>query len=119
MTQTQPAPATVEHLTGPWHAYLADRDGFVYESVADALENAEDTEDEFQITVVRGTALPNDRSGCRLRLPGSNHCGDRAYEIDDVYLEDPDDPTVGAEARLLQAQAMAAGLNAAAEAVTA
>jgi hypothetical protein len=102
-----------EHLRGPWSAFLADRHGFVYESMDDARENVEDPYEEVTITVVRGTAMPNDRSGCRLRLPGSHHCGDKAYELDDVYLDDPDDPSVGAEARFEQAKAMAAGLNAA------
>jgi len=102
-----------DHLQGPWTAVLADRSGFVYESVEDARENIDDPDDEVTITVVRGTALPDDRSGCRLRLPGSLHCGDQAYALDDVYLNDPDDPSVGADARYAQAQAMAAGLNAA------
>ncbi|MFC7276250.1 hypothetical protein ACFQS1_19835 [Paractinoplanes rhizophilus] len=46
-------------------------------------------------------------------LPGSYQSGDVAYELDDVWLVDPDDPSVGAEARFIQAKAMAAGLNAA------
>jgi hypothetical protein len=110
----KPTPPTksAEHLRGPWQAFIADRDGFVYDSVADALENIDDPDDEIRITVVRGSARPNDRSGDRLRLPGSSFCGDKAYELDDVYLAD-DDESVSATARFAQALAMAAGLNAA------
>jgi hypothetical protein len=109
----QSTPATSVHLAGPWQAVLAESDGFVYDSVADALENAEDPEGEFTVTVVRGSAMPNDRSGCRLRLPGSFLSGDKAYELDDVYLDGDGDESVSAVARFAQAQAMAAGLNAA------
>lgn len=100
-----------EHLAGPWFAVLADHAGFVYDSVADARENAEDTDETFEISVRRGTAAVITPAGDRGRLPGSYHCGDLAYELDvylDVYL---DDPSVAAAARLAQAQAMAAGLN--------
>lgn len=120
MTETvQPTPATdlaADALCGPWQAVLADRHGFVYNSVTDAVENVEDPYEEVTVTVVRGTALPTDRdgtTGCRLRLPRSYNSGDVAYEIDDVCLVDADDPSVEAEARWVQAQAMAAGLNAA------
>lgn len=105
--------AAVNHLQGPWTAVLTDLTGFVYTSVADARDNVEDPDEQVSIAIVRGSALPDDRSGCRLRLPGSYHSGDMAYEMDDVYLDDPDDESVGAEARYAQAQAMAAGLNAA------
>lgn len=110
-------PARAEALRGPWVAVLADGDGFVYDSVDDARENAEDPEDQFTVTVVRGSAAPSDRdgtTGINLRLPGTFMAGDVAYVLDDVYLDDPDDPSVGADARLAQALAMAAGLNAAA-----
>lgn len=108
---TDPDQVKRHALQGPWQAVLADSYGFVYESVADAQENADDPDDEFTITVVRGGALPHNDSGCRPRLPGSYHSGDKAYELDDVYLDDPDDPSIAAEARFAQAQAMAAGLN--------
>ena len=100
------------HLSGPWSAYIAEDDGFVYDSIDDVRENAEDPEGEFTIVIVRGSALPDDRSGIRLRLPGSCMVGDTAHEMDDVYL-DEEDASVGLEARWAQAQAMAAGLNAA------
>lgn len=105
-----------DHLQGPWAAVIADRDGFVYNSVDDVRENAEDPEDEYTIAVVRGSAVPTDRNGttgCRLRLPGSAFCGDKAYEIENIYLDGDGDETTGLEARWAQAQAMAAGLNAA------
>jgi hypothetical protein len=102
-------------LRGPWVAVLADRYGYVYESVSDARENVDDPDGGVAIAVVRGTALPSTAAGdCRPRLPGSWHCGDRAYELEGVYLDDPDDPSVGAADRFDQAQAMAAGLNQAA-----
>ncbi|MDR7278916.1 hypothetical protein [Catenuloplanes atrovinosus] len=108
---------TTEHLTGPWRAILADADGFVYPDFATALlELGAESEEEMQIRVARGTALPNDRggkTGTLLRLPGSYTVGDQAYEIE-AYLVDEDDPSIGAEARYAQALAMADGLNAAA-----
>lgn len=115
MTQTAEPTADqlrTDALRGPWQAVLSDRYGFVYTDADDARENAEDEDEELTVSVVRGTAAPADRGGCRMRLPGSNQCGDEAYAIE-AFLDD-DDPSVGAEVRLIQAQAMAAGLNAAA-----
>jgi hypothetical protein len=101
-----------EHLRGPWVAVLTDRSGFVYESVAVAVEDlGEDYDEEVEISVRRGSAAPADRFG-NLRTPGSYSTGDLAYETE-AYLVDPGDASVGAEARYVQAQAMAAGLNAA------
>jgi hypothetical protein len=103
-----------ENLTGPWVAVLADTYGFVYESVADARENADHAAGrEFGVSVRRGTAAVIEPAGDRGRLPGSYHSGDLAYELDDVWLDDADDQSIGADARFAQAQAMAAGLNAA------
>lgn len=102
-----------EHLRGPWKAVLATTDGFVYPSVAEAIETLGE-EEEVQISVVRGSAAPNDRNGTTgvlHRLPGTVHAGDVAYEVD-AYLVDPDDESLGAHARYEQAKAMAAGLNA-------
>ncbi|GAA2623857.1 hypothetical protein GCM10010399_63930 [Dactylosporangium fulvum] len=101
-----------EALAGPWQAVLADRYGYAYQDVTDARKNIADPDDEVRITIVRGTALPNNRSGDELRLPGSYQSGDQIFEID-AYLED-EDPSIGAEVRFEQAKAMAAGLNAAA-----
>lgn len=108
-----------EHLCGPWVAILSDDSGFVFPTVEDAIESL-GGEEEVEIAVVRGSAMPNDRDGTTgvlLRRPGSVMSGDVAYEIE-CYLIDPDDPSVGADARYAQAQAMAAGLNAAAGAVS-
>lgn len=102
-----PSVMAAEHLRGPWMAVLSDTDGTVYPTVAAAIENLGE-EEEVEIAVVRGTAAPTDGE-----RPGRHACGDAAYEIE-CYLIDPDDPSVGAEARYAQAQAMAAGLNAAA-----
>jgi hypothetical protein len=102
-----------EHLHGPWVAVLADRHGFAYESFAEALEDlGAEHDEEMRISVRRGTAAPIWRYG-NLRNPGSYSSGDLAYELDDVLLIEPDDASIGAEARYAQAQAMAAGLNAA------
>lgn len=104
------------HLAGPWLAVLADRDGFVYDSFADAVEQlGEEHDEEMTVSVVRGTAMPSEKlDGDDIpRMTGSYSCGDVAHTFDDVWLVDPDDATIGAEARLTQAQAMAAGLNAA------
>lgn len=105
-----------EALRGPWLAVLSDRSGFVFDSVEDARESVED--EEVTIAVVRGSCMPNDRNGTTgvlLRLPGSYQTGDRAYEVE-AYIDDPDDASIGADARYAQARAMAAGLNAAQEA---
>jgi hypothetical protein len=105
---------TAEHLRGPWAAFLCDSSGFIYTSAEDLRENAEDPEGEdFEISVRRETAAAAKPAGCRDRLPGTCHSGDIAYELSDVWLDD-EDPSVGVEARYAQAQAMAAGLNAAA-----
>lgn len=109
-----------DHLSGPWLAVLTDSDGFVYSDFEVALEElGEEHDDEMTIAVVRGTALPIEQDpgveGSVLRMPGSYSCGDKVFKLDDVWLVDPDDDSVGAEARYAQAQAMAAGLNAASE----
>lgn len=99
-------------MRGPWIAALADRDGFVYPTVKDAIE-ALGEDEEVRITVVRGSAVPTDRNGTTgvlLRLPGSYFAGDIGYETD-AYLVDPDDESLGAHARYEQAKAMVAGLN--------
>ncbi len=101
-------------LTGPWTAVLADRHGFVYATFALALDDlGADHDEEMEISVRRGSAAPVEQHG-NLRNPGSYSSGDLAYELDDVWLVDPDDPSIGAEARYAQAVAMATGLNMAA-----
>lgn len=119
MTSSQNA----KYIRGPWLAVLTDSHGFVYSNFDVALEElGEDHDDEMTIAVVRGTALPVEQDpgdGSVLRMPGSYSTGDMVFELDDVWLVDPDDNSVGAAARYAQAQAMAAGLNAASEAVTA
>lgn len=100
-----------DYLGGPWLAVLSDQSGFVYESVADAHENGDDPGEEFSVSIRRGSALPNNRSGDRLRLPGSFLSGDQIFDLDDLYLDDNGDMSVSAEARYEQAKAMADGLN--------
>lgn len=102
------------HLAGPWQAVLATRDGFVLDSIEEAIEDFGEDE-EVRITIVRDTAVPTDRNGTTgdvLRLPGSYKSGDMIFELE-AYLTDPDDESMGAAARWAQAQAMCAGLNAA------
>ncbi|MFI6228569.1 hypothetical protein ACIBCR_14810 [Micromonospora echinospora] len=99
-------------LRGPWVAYLADEDGFVYQSIADAIEDLGD-EEEVRIGVARGSAAPTERDG-GLRLPGSYRSGDKVFEIE-TYIDGEGDDSQTAQARYAQALAMAAGLNSAAE----
>lgn len=98
-----------DHLRGPWKAVIAHR-GESYDGIRTArIELGH--RGEVDISVRRGSALPHeDDDGY---LPSSYATGDVAYELDDVELIDDGDPSVGAEARFAQAQAMAAGLNAA------
>jgi hypothetical protein len=98
---------TTDHLRGPWRAILADECG----DVVDSLDGFE-PDDEVTITIRRGSALP-DEDG---ELPGTYRSGDIIELWDGLYVEDGD-PSTDAPARWAQAQAMAAGLNAAAEAV--
>lgn len=98
-----------EHLRGPWAAVISRR-GKAYPDVRTARIELGDN-GEVDISVRRGTARPHeDDDGY---LPGSYATGDLAYELSFVYLTDDGDPSVAAEARFAQAQAMAAGLNAA------
>jgi hypothetical protein len=91
-----------DHLTGPWKAVLA------YESYAiDSLDKV-DPEDEVSISIRRDSALPSDDG----TLPGTYNSGDIIELWDGLYVEDGN-PSTEAPARWAQAQAMAAGLNAA------
>ena len=100
-----------EHLAGPWQAVLSHR-GESYPDMRTALIELGEG-GEVDISVRRGTALAHDDD--YPYLPSSYNSGDLAYELDGVYFSDGD-PSTDAEARWLQAQAMAAGLNAAAKA---
>jgi hypothetical protein len=107
MTDTQTAPDTVtaDALRGPWQAILS--------TGADLIDLADlEPADEVDISIRRGTALPvKDDDGCEY-LPGTCNSGDVIRLWDDLYVEDGD-PSTDAPARWVQAQAMAAGLNAA------
>lgn len=103
-----------EHLTGPWQAVVSNC-GESYPDIRIAMVEL-GAEGSVDISVRRGTALPHqDDDGY---LPGSYISGDMAYELEGVYFSDGD-PSTDAEARWVQAQAMAAGLNAASEAASA
>lgn len=95
-----------EHLRGPWLVVIADRDGFAHPTVDEAIK-ALGEDGEVMISVVRGTAAPTGQSP-----PLTFNLGDIAHEVD-ALLVDPGDESLGAHARVEQAKAMAAGLNAA------
>jgi hypothetical protein len=108
-----------EYLRGPWTAYIAEPDGFVYTDMADLRENCEAIDDPdaiFEVVIVRGSAMPKP-AGCRDRLPGSYTTADKAFEADDLYLDSDVtgevDESESVTAIFARAQAMAAGLNAA------
>lgn len=104
MTAQKP---NAELARGPWRAVIHYR-GECYPDVRTALiELGQDG--EVRIGVRRASALPDDED--MAYMPSSYATGDVAYELDDVYLVDDGDPSVAAEARFAQAQAMAAGLN--------
>lgn len=58
-----PPDKTSDALRGPWVAAIDDGDGFTYRSLTEAAEA--DRADELRISVVRGTAAPEDG-----RMPG-------------------------------------------------
>jgi hypothetical protein len=98
---------TNPHLSGPWIAVISHGPD-AYDSIRTArIELGDDG--EVDISVRRRSAAPDDDGW----LPGSYQSGDVAYELENVYLDGEGDAAVGAEARWAQAQAMAAGLNAA------
>lgn len=100
-------------LRGPWVAVITDSHGEVYPDLATAVLEM-GAEGSVDIAVVRGTAAP-DPNVIGAGMPGSYASGDVLYEIEDVYLDDPDDPSVGAEHRWEQARTVADALNAAHE----
>lgn len=98
------------HLRGPWQAVIEDR-GDAYPSL-DAARAVLGERGSVNISVRRASALPDNWDVNH--FPSSHHAtGDVAYELDDVHLFDDEYSPVRAEARFAQAQAMAAGLNAA------
>jgi hypothetical protein len=103
MPETTTTDITTEALAGPWHAVLADRYGYPI----DQGDIVDYEPDELKVSIVRGSAVPIEVDG-EARLPGSWLSADRIAEFDD--FEEPEE----VEARWVQAQAMAAGLNTAA-----
>jgi hypothetical protein len=94
---------TTEALAGGWEAFLADSYGFVTD--IDDIDLG-----EARIVIVRRTASPpGPDADMEQRLPGAHNSEDKLVEWDDFdHLDD-------VRARWAQAQAMAAGLNNAAE----
>jgi hypothetical protein len=94
-----------DYLRGPWLAVLS-MGGEILDRTQtfDTLNPG----DGVEISIRRGTALP-DEDGY---LPGTCKSGDVIELWQDLYVEDGD-PSTDAPARWAQAQAMAAGLNAA------
>jgi len=96
----------------PWVAYLASVDGWVYQSAEDAAEDL-GSDGEVRIGVARGTCAPIEDDG-GLRLPdGTYMAGDQVFELE-MYIDGEGNEDESAAVRFAQAQAMAAGLNAAA-----
>lgn len=96
------APDVTAALRGPWQAVLTCSNNYA-QAIASLDEVGPD--DEVNISIRRATARP-DRSGFLPAVPDP----DDVIELwDDLMVEDEDAP-----ARWPQAQAMAAGLNAAA-----
>lgn len=104
MNSSEAAKAVAEALRGPWRAILAQTGDVVPDDELGAL----DASDEVDISIRRGSALPDDEG----RLPGTCYSADVIELWEDLYVEDGD-PGTSADARWAQAQAMAAGLNAA------
>lgn len=85
---------------GPWKALIV-RESWVEDNFSDLA-----AEDEVDIVIVRGSALPDDEG----HMPGTYKSDDVAFEAEDIYVDGDggiDAPTVYA-----RAQVMAAGLNA-------
>jgi hypothetical protein len=103
-TQTAPDTATADALRGPWKAVMSS-----HGDIVNLPELAPD--DEVDISIRRATALPvkEDDDTC---LPGTCNSGDLIRLWENLYVEEVD-PSTDAAARWAQAQAMAAGLNAA------
>jgi len=96
-----------EHLRGPWKAVLSLHGEVIGgdDPFAELIPS-----DEVDISIRRGTALPDKDD--EDSLPRTCRSGDVIDLWDDLYVEDGD-PSTDAAARWAQAQAMAAGLNAA------
>lgn len=96
-----------EALAGPWEAVLSDLYGNVA-TLDEVREWPEDDLDEVRVSIARRSALPAgpDADGEK-KLPGSYNGGDLLIEWAD--FEEYDE----VETRWVQAEAMAAGLNAA------
>ena len=101
---------TKGHLTAPWRAVLADDLGFVLVG----LDHLDPGCGEVTISIRRASALPIARDAEESELPASARPGDVIALWDHVDV-DGGDPSTDAAARWAQAQAMADGLNAAAE----
>jgi hypothetical protein len=97
-----------ESLEGPWEAVIADGHGWVLD-IQDLREDPDEDPTDCQIVIVRRTAAPTAPDADYMsRLPGAINPEDRAYEQRD--FDDMDD----IEFCWARAEAMAAGLNAAA-----
>jgi hypothetical protein len=100
-TQTAPDTTTANALRGPWTAVLSTR-GDIVDDLTELLPDA-----EVDISIRRGSARPDDDG----YLSGTCYSGDVIRLWENLYVEDGD-PSTDAAARWVQAQAMAAGLNA-------
>lgn len=115
MTQTAERTADqlrIDALQGPWQVAI-DCDGEYINPDDDEDMAGLFEEQEVTISVVRGSAAPVGG-----HMPGLPAVGDVAAVVT-AYVVDPDDASQGLEARLAQARAMAAGLNAASDTLSA
>ncbi|GGM52558.1 hypothetical protein ACFFX1_55515 [Dactylosporangium sucinum] len=93
-------------LTGPWQAILSDHGEVL--NIAEVREYDVESLYDMRISIVRGSALPTQaHPDDPQQMPPSSDGGDIVIEWE--YFEEYDE----IETRWVQAEAMAAGLNAA------
>ena len=107
-TKTATSDTATGALRGPWLAVLSFHGDVLPEGELSYL----DDDEEVDISIRRGPALP-DAAGS---LPRTYYAADEIRLWEDLHVGDRIDDH-GIDARWAQAQAMAAGLNASAEAV--
>lgn len=98
---------------GPWQAVIGDRYGNIL--TPEELADDDFDLDDVEIAIVRGSAAPVEEAG-EFRRPGSYQTDDLLVEFtsDDFEGDTDDEVRAAISVKLTQAQAMVAGLNAAA-----
>lgn len=105
-----------EHLVGPWRAVLADDQNYIYPDLETAIDSLGIDDTEMSVAIVRaGILLPAlAEPGGLPRLPEWPQPVDVAYQANCYLVAESEDEPLNADRLYVQAQAMAAGLNAAA-----